>query len=351
MKLKSIFRAVALLIVGAVGGGVVGVVATYQLTAPADPPVPAAASEALQAAIRTSTKLPVAAMRLARPGSTRAWELVIEQRAASTPSLVETEESTSTRIEKAVLGGVPVYWITPDDMDDERRVFIYVHGGAYVFGGGDAAVREAATIASVSGLKTISIDYRMPPSDPYPAAVEDVAAVYRALLETWPADHLAIGGTSAGGGLSMAALHYFKQEGLPMPAALYLGTPWADLTKTSDTLYTLEGIDRNLSTYDGLIAAAAELYADGVPLTDPLISPVYGDFGGFPPTYLVTGTRDLLLSDTARVHRKLRLADVVAELNVYEGVSHADYAFVTDSPEYQQTYRELSDFLQQHLGP
>ena len=134
-----------------------------------------------------------------------------------------------------------------------------------------------------------------------------------------------------------------------MPGALYLGTPWADLTDTSDSLHTNEGIDRILVTYDGMLTGAARLYANGTELTDPLISPVYGDFSGFPPTYLVTGTRDMLLSDTARVHRKLRQAGVVADLNVYEGLSHAEYAFLTGSPEYLQTYGELAQFLANHL--
>ena len=97
-----------------------------------------------------------------------------------------------------------------------------------------------------------------------------------------------------------------------------------------------------------MLVAAARLYAAGTPLTDPLISPVYGDFTGFPPTYLVTGTRDMLLSDTARVHRKLKVAGVVADLNVYEGLSHAEYMFV-GSPENQQTYAELAQFLAMHL--
>jgi monoterpene epsilon-lactone hydrolase len=131
---------------------------------------------------------------------------------------------------------------------------------------------------------------------------------------------------------------------------LYLGTPWADLTKTGDTLYTNEGIDRVLVSYDGMLSAAAQLYAHGADLTDPLLSPVYGEFKGFPPTYLVTGTRDLFLSDTARVHRKLRVAGVAADLNVHEGISHAEYAFVAGSPEWLQTYTELAEFLRQEFA-
>ena len=110
-----------------------------------------------------------------------------------------------------------------------------------------------------------------------------------------------------------------------------------------------EGIDRILVGYDGLLSASARLYAGDHDLKNPLLSPLYGDFQGFPPTYLVTGTRDLFLSDVVRTHRKLREAGVVADLNVYEGVSHADYLVMPTSPESQQVFAELGGFLRQHL--
>ncbi len=113
---------------------------------------------------------------------------------------------------------------------------------------------------------------------------------------------MALGGTSAGGGLALAATQKLRQLGLDLPGALWAGTPWADLTKTGDSQFTNEGIDRMLVTYDGILEAAAKLYAGSQDLKTTLISPVYGTFEGFLPTYLVTGTRDLFLSDTVRVH-------------------------------------------------
>ena len=105
-----------------------------------------------------------------------------------------------------------------------------------------------------------------------------------------------------------------------------------------------------LVSYYGMLEACALLYAGETDLKDPMISPVYGDFSDFPPTYLVSGTRDMLLSDTVRVHRKLRVAGVTADLNVYEGLSHAEYAMVIGSPEWQQVYAELKLFLLTHLA-
>jgi acetyl esterase/lipase len=190
----------------------------------------------------------------------------------------------------------------------------------------------------------------MPPDHPFPAAINDVVTVYKHLLKSREPHTMIIGGTSAGGGLALTSVHKFKQINLPAPAAIFAGTAWADLTKTSDTLYTNEGLDRIIVTYDGEVEAMAKLYASGHDLKDPLISPVYGNFGGFPPVMLVTGTRDMFLSDAVRTHRKLRAAGVIADLHVYEGMSHADYLMVTNSPESLDMYRELGEFVRRHLS-
>lgn len=311
---------------------------------------PEGASDMLREAVAQSPAPSVAQSKTVQPETAEEWRAL----AAQFPDQTDLEalaEQAGVVIEPSESAGVPVYWVAPKGgarPAHENHAFLYIHGGAYVFGGGDAAVTEAAVISASAGIPAVVVDYRMPPEHPFPAAVDDVVAVYREVLKDLAPGKIAIGGTSAGGGLSLAAIHHMKALDLPVPGAVYLGTPWADLTDTSDSLHTLEGIDRILVTYDGMLAAAAKLYAAGTPLTDPLISPVYGDFTGFPPTYLVTGTRDMLLSDTARVHRKLKVAGVVADLNVYEGLSHAEYMFV-GSPENQQTYAELAQFLAMHL--
>ena len=346
MKIRTVVAGFSLLVAGLIGGALLA----GQLYKATDLPTPTGASKTLQQAIVDAGKPDIALKKLLVPQSADQWRSAIALRAESqTVSLDELASDLNLTITRDIIAGVAVHRVVPNDVVLGKGLFIYVHGGAYVFGGGDASVGEGALIAARSGITAISIDYRMPPDDPHPAAVTDLEMVYRVLLETHDATNIGMGGTSAGGGLSMAAVHHFKALGLPIPGALYLGTPWADLTKTGDTMFTLEGIDRVLVTYDGILEAAALLYADGEDLKDPLLSPVYGDLAGFPATYLVTGTRDMFLSDTVRVHRKLRNSGVEADLNVYEGLSHAEYAFVAGSPEHEATYRELAEFLRRHL--
>lgn len=313
-------------------------------------PPPAGASDALRTVIAASPQPDVSGPRSRAPQSAKEWQAIIDARAPSR-SLEEVETLTGVDIRRDVIDGVKVHRVSPAHLAEPLKdgLFLYVHGGAYVFGGGDAAPVEGAIIAARAGIPVLSVDYRMPPADPFPAAVDDVVTVYRHVLEGTEPGRVAIGGTSAGGGLSLAAVHRFKALGLPLPGAVYAGTPWADLTDTGDTIRSNEGVDRILVTYDGLLSACAHLYAGGHDLRDPLLSPVYGDFRGFPPTYLVTGTRDLFLSDTARTHRQLRAAGVEAALNVYEGLSHAEYLMVMESPEHAAVYGELADFLSAHL--
>jgi acetyl esterase/lipase len=158
-----------------------------------------------------------------------------------------------------------------------------------------------------------------------------------------------MGGTSAGGGLTMTTMLRCKAEKLPMPAAIFLGTPGADLTKTGDTMFTNAEVDHILGRYEGRIEECVKLYAAGRDLKEPLLSPVNGDMAAWPPAILISGTRDLLLSATVRTHRKLRAAGVVAELHVYEGQSHADYLFAFAAPEGRDALGEVAAFFDKHL--
>ena len=312
-------------------------------------PPPEGVSEVLRNSI-AGTPQPNIENSSGSPNTNEEWEALVETANTIIP-LNLIEQALGISIEKSELAGVNVYYVEPRvrSPEHEDQIFVYAHGGAYVFNGGDGAVSESALVSSMAGISAISVDYRMPPDNPFPAAVDDFTAVYLELLKTFEPKNIAVGGSSAGAGLVLASMHKLKELGEALPGAIYAGSPWSDLTKTSDTLYTNEGIDRILVTYEGYLGGAAALYANGNELTHPQISPVYGDFSDFPPTILVSGTRDLFLSDTVRVHRKLRAAGVSADLHVYEAMSHTGYGFMRQAPESEDFYSELISFLKTHL--
>jgi acetyl esterase/lipase len=205
-------------------------------------------------------------------------------------------------------------------------------------------------MAGLEGYKVISVDYRMPPDFPYPAPMDDATAVWRELVKTNNPRNMAVFGTSTGGAMTLALVLRAKAEKLPLPAAIAPGTPWSDIGKVGDTYATNEWLDNVLVTWDGFLGRAALLYANGQDLKNPIISPIYGDFSGFPPAILTSGTRDLFLSNTVRTHRKLRRAGVVAELHVYEGGSHGSYGRDPDIPETKEAFGEISAFFDRYLG-
>src|SRR5262249_21979198 len=208
---------------------------------------------------------------------------------------------------------------------------------------------EAADMEAFGPAKVISVDHRLAPQTPYPAAVDDGMSVYRELITRHLPERIGVFGTSAGGALTLALVLRAKAEGLPLPGAIAPGSPQSDMTKTGDTYMTLEFIDNFQVSYDGWLKDALAVYANGHDMTDPLLSPVYGDLSGFPPAILTSGTRDLFLSNTVRVHRRLREAGAIAELQVFEGLSHNEYAMVATAPETKEAFTEIARFFDEHL--
>jgi acetyl esterase/lipase len=225
-----------------------------------------------------------------------------------------------------------------------------VHGGCYVLFPGESGTTEGIMMAGFAHYKVISVDYRMPPVAYFPAALDDAVTVYKEVLKTTPPKNVAFFGTSAGGALTLEMVLRARQDGLPLPGAIAPGTPMSDVTKTGDSFYTNEKVDNVLVSRDGFCQAATIIYAQGHDLSDPLLSPVYGDMHGFPPAILTTGTRDLLLSNTVRVHRKLLRSGVPAILEVFEGESHAQYQFDDTVPETSEAFTEIGAFFGQYLG-
>jgi len=225
-----------------------------------------------------------------------------------------------------------------------------VHGGCFVSNPGESGTGEAIYMAGFGHVKVISVDYRMPPTAYFPAALDDGMTVYKNAMKTTGAKNIGFIGTSAGGALVLEMGLRARQLNLPMPGAISSGTPMSDVTKVGDTFQTNELVDNVLVSRDGFCDAGAKVYAAGHDMKDPLISPVYGDYAGFAPTILTSGTRDLLLSNTVRVHRKLRQAGVETTLQVYEGMSHAHYIRDDTAPESKEVFEEIAGFFDRHLG-
>jgi acetyl esterase/lipase len=287
------------------------------------------------------------------PRSAAEWKALVAQASAiEMTRIAELRRHFDVDVTERTIEGVRCYVITPKNIPakNRNRLLVNVHGGGYVFGPGESGTLEAITMAGFSHMKVISIDYRMPPDHPYPAAMDDAMAAWKGIVKLEKPARIGLFGTSTGGGMTLAMVQRAKAEGLPLPAAIAPGTPWSDLTKTGDTYYTNDSLDNALGGYEPLLSAAAKLYANGLDLKDPRLSPVYGDFTGFPPTILTSGTRDLFLSNTVRVHRKLRAAGVEAQLEVYEAQSHAQYIPDPTAPETKEAFGEITKFFDSHLA-
>jgi len=246
-----------------------------------------------------------------------------------------------------VMAGVPVFVTEPATIPAENRdkALLYFHGGGLVILGGEPTGLFARMEAFANRCKVYAVDYRNPPDHPYPAALDDCVAVYRELLKSYRPDQIVISGASGGGNLAAAVPLKIRDIGLPLPAAVGLFTPEVDLTESGDTFHTNRDIDVVLR---GGLPDFNALYANGADLADPYLSPIFADFTkGFPPTFIQTGTRDVFLSNSARIHRALRKAGIDAELHVWEAMPHGGFG---GAPEDQEMRVEFAHFLSKHAG-
>jgi len=241
--------------------------------------------------------------------------------------------------------GARVFDIVPEGVAaDTGPIVLDIHGGALILCGGELCRIMGMSTAARLQRRVWSVDYRMPPEHPYPAALDDCLAAYRALLRERAPGQIIVSGGSAGGNLAAALMLRARDEGLPLPAGVILGTPECDLTESGDSFQTNDGIDPSLRS----LMPVNLLYADGHDLKHPYLSPLFGDFSkGFPPTLLTTGTRDLYLSNTVRMHRALRAAGIPAALHVTEAGPHTGFP---GGPEGNQIDHETRLFIQSVLS-
>jgi epsilon-lactone hydrolase len=247
-------------------------------------------------------------------------------------------------VAKARIAGVPVKLVRGHGLDaaSEKRLLINFHGGGFMVDSG--SLTETIPIAGLTGIPVIAVMYRMAPEHPFPAAVDDALAVYQDALLHRPPGTIGIYGTSAGAVLTLQLLARIKTEGLPMPAVAGFFSGSGDLAVPGDCEGYLPSImgDRNAPE-------TLNEYCVGTERTDPLLSPIYGDLSGLPPTLLMTSTRDQLLSQTVLADLALRRAGVKTDLRVYEGMLHAFWAWI-ECPETDDALSAQAKFLSEHLG-
>lgn len=301
-----------------------------------DIPIPAHLSAVAQAYLAPQPSLN-AYPALEDKAGWRSYVSAVDQ--AITPMLVMFSGQAEADIEDRVFDGARVFDIVPAGIDpDGRAIVLEFHGGGLIMCGGPLCRMMGVGSAARLRRRVWSVDYRMPPDHAYPAALDDAIAAYRALLGERSPGEIVVSGGSAGGNIAAALMLRARDEGLPMPAGLILATPEIDLTESGDSFHTNNGIDPGLRS----LMAVNLLYADGHALDDPYLSPLFGDLKGFPPTILTTGTRDLYLSNTVRLHRKLRAAGVAADLHLTEAGPHTGFP---GAPEGQEIDRELLGFI------
>ena len=248
----------------------------------------------------------------------------------------------------AALGGVPTAEVTVDGVEP-RHVVLYFHGGVYVLGDAFQAAGLAAQVGRRTQAKVISVDYRLAPEHPYPAAVDDALTAYEALLQggTAPAD-IAFAGESAGGGLAVATLVNARDRGLPLPAAAFAMSPYADLTLAGETLDAKRESDPLLSR-EALQARVGD-YTGEHDAGLGLISPIFADLSGLPPLIIQVGTHEVLLDDAVRLARQAAIADVEVTLDITPGVPHVFQAYYPILDEAGAALDRAGQFLSARLS-
>jgi len=246
------------------------------------------------------------------------------------------------------VGGVPVIDITIAG-SDPRNIILHFHGGVFVTGTANSSVPLVADLARRTSSRVISVDYRLAPENPFPAAIEDAKAVYEGLLSRGvEPSQVAFAGESAGGGLAVAALLALRDVDAPMASAAFLMSPWVDLTLSGDSIFEKQAVDPIL-TAEGLRYRVSD-YVGDASVCNPYISPVFADLDGLPPLLIQVGSHEILFTDAIRLAERAGTSDVTVTLDVVSGVPHVFQAYAAVLEEGGAALARASRFLNAHFG-
>jgi acetyl esterase/lipase len=251
------------------------------------------------------------------------------------------------RVEKADAGGVPAEWLTPPEADPSR-VLYWLHGGGYCIGSVNTHRGVVSAIARAAGMRALVPDYRLAPEHPFPAALDDAVAAYRWILEQGVApERTVIGGDSAGGGLTVAALVALRDAGAPLPAAAVLVSPWTDLECAGASIAEKAEVDPMLTRE--VLLRMAEAYCGGHDPRSPLISPLHADLSSLPPMLIQVGTWEILLDDSLRLAERAKAAGVDVTLETWEEMIHVWHFFAASVPESREAIEAVGRWLRRRV--
>jgi monoterpene epsilon-lactone hydrolase len=289
---------------------------------------------------------------LARPASDANVPQTLEQRRTGTDKWQAGAGEVSKKlypanVTESTIAGVPVRVVTPLSGEKRGRVLINLHGGG--FNSDSGSLTETIPMANLTGTKVIAVLYRLAPEHPFPAGLDDAIAVYKEVLKTYKPKNIGIYGTSAGAILTAEVTAKIKQLGLPMPGATGVFSGMGDFARAGDStaMYALNGLSGYLAPPKP--GPTNNEYVGSTDPKDPILSPMYGDLTGFPPTLFITSGRDLLLSGTTILHRAYLRAGVDAQLVVFEALPHAFWNN-PNLPESKEADGLMAKFFDTHLG-
>jgi acetyl esterase/lipase len=273
---------------------------------------------------------------------------ILEMRAGMEATAGIAPLPEDVRFEPVDAGGVAAEWTSAPGASDER-VVLYFHGGGYVMGSITTHRGVVAGISRASGARVLSVDYRLAPENPYPAAVEDGVASYRFLLSQGIApESIAIAGDSAGGGLTVATLIALREAGEKLPAAGVCISPWADLSQSGETMVTKAEQDPMVSR--DLLQQMADAYLDGADARAQTASPCFADLAGLPPLLVQVGSAEVLLDDSLSLADRAKSSGVDITLEEWEQMIHVWHAFAQLLPEGQQAIERIGEYLRSRLS-
>ena len=252
------------------------------------------------------------------------------------------------RYSRVNAGGVTAEWVAADGASDSR-VVLYFHGGGYIIGSPRTHRPMMAHLSRDSAARVLSLDYRLAPEHPFPAPVEDAVASYRWLLqEGFDPSRIALGGDSAGGGLTVAALVQIRYLGLPVPAAGVCVSPWVDMEGLGESMETRAEADPMVGRENLMVSA--KTYLGGADPRAPLAAPLYADLRGLPPLLIQVGDAEVLLDDSTRLAGIAREAGVKVQMDVWDDMIHVWPLFAPILPEGKQAIAQAGEFIKKHTG-